>query len=96
MTRFAFSRTRYLGQAGRAKAGIGSAINDSTRLVGGTLGVAVIGSVYASVYASRLTAAMPAAVPSSAAAAAFLPAQPTTQAAHQAGQRAASATSVPD
>ena len=47
----------------RAKAGVGSAINDSTRLVGGTLGVAVIGSVYASVYASRLTATMPAAVP---------------------------------
>ena len=29
-------------------------MNDSTRLVGGTLGVAVIGSVYASVYASWL------------------------------------------
>ena len=49
-------------------AGVGSAINDSTRLVGGTLGVAVIGSVYASVYASRLTATMPAAVPAPAAA----------------------------
>src|SRR5215472_3484076 len=36
---------------------------DSTRLIGGTLGVAVIGSVYASVYASRLVATMPAAVP---------------------------------
>src|SRR5215472_189284 len=59
-----------MGAVPRAKAGIGSAINDSTRLVGGTLGVAVIGSVYASVYASRLTAAMPAAVPASAAAAA--------------------------
>jgi len=30
--------------------GVGSAINDATRLVGGTLGVAVIGSVYASLY----------------------------------------------
>ena len=38
-------------------------MNDSTRLIGGTLGVAVIGSVYASVYASRLTATMPASVP---------------------------------
>jgi hypothetical protein len=38
-------------------------VNDSTRLIGGTLGVAVIGSVYASVYASRLTATMPASVP---------------------------------
>ena len=40
-----------MGAISRAKAGVGSAVNDSTRLVGGTLGVAVIGSVYASVYA---------------------------------------------
>jgi EmrB/QacA subfamily drug resistance transporter len=59
-----------LGAISRAKAGVGSAVNDSTRLVGGTLGVAVIGSVYASVYASRLTASMPAAVPGPVAAAA--------------------------
>src|SRR5215813_5872957 len=52
-----------MGAISRAKAGVGSAVNDSTRLVGGTLGVAVLGSVYASVYASRLTATMPAAVP---------------------------------
>jgi hypothetical protein len=38
-------------------------VNDSTRLIGGTLGVAVIGSVYASVYGSRLTATLPASVP---------------------------------
>ena len=49
-----------MGAISRAKAGVGSAVNDSTRLVGGTLGVAVIGSVYASVYGSRLTATMPA------------------------------------
>jgi hypothetical protein len=52
-----------MGAISRAKAGVGSAVNDSTRLVGGTLGVAVIGSVYASVYGSRLTATMPQAVP---------------------------------
>jgi EmrB/QacA subfamily drug resistance transporter len=52
-----------MGAVPRAKAGVGSAVNDSTRLIGGTLGVAVIGSVYASVYASRLTATMPPAVP---------------------------------
>jgi hypothetical protein len=57
-----------MGAVPRAKAGVGSAINDSTRLIGGTLGVAVIGSVYASVYASRLAATMPAAVPAPAAA----------------------------
>jgi hypothetical protein len=38
-------------------------VNDSTRLVGGTLGVAIIGSVYASVYSSRLIATLPAGVP---------------------------------
>jgi hypothetical protein len=52
-----------MGAISRAKAGVGSAVNDSTRLVGGTLGVAVLGSVYASVYASHLTATIPAALP---------------------------------
>jgi EmrB/QacA subfamily drug resistance transporter len=52
-----------MGAISAAKAGVGSAVNDSTRLIGGTLGVAVIGSVYASVYGSRLTATIPAAVP---------------------------------
>jgi hypothetical protein len=52
-----------MGAISRAKAGVGSAVNDSTRLVGGTLGVAVIGSIYASVYGSRLTATLPASVP---------------------------------
>jgi predicted MFS family arabinose efflux permease len=51
-----------MGAISRARAGVGSAVNDSTRLVGGTLGVAVIGSVYASVYGSHLSATMPAAV----------------------------------
>jgi EmrB/QacA subfamily drug resistance transporter len=52
-----------MGAISRAKAGVGSAVNDSTRLIGGTLGVAVIGSVYASVYGSHLTASMPAGIP---------------------------------
>jgi EmrB/QacA subfamily drug resistance transporter len=52
-----------MGVVPKAKAGVGSAVNDATRLLGGTLGVAVIGSVYASLYASRLTAALPARVP---------------------------------
>jgi EmrB/QacA subfamily drug resistance transporter len=52
-----------MGAISRRKAGVGSAVNDSTRLIGGTLGVAVIGSVYASVYGSRLAATMPAGVP---------------------------------
>jgi EmrB/QacA subfamily drug resistance transporter len=52
-----------MGAISRRNAGVGSAVNDSTRLIGGTLGVAVIGSIYASVYGSRLTATMPASVP---------------------------------
>ena len=52
-----------MGAISRAKAGVGSAVNDSTRLIGGTLGVAIIGSVYASVYGSRLTATLPAKTP---------------------------------
>jgi EmrB/QacA subfamily drug resistance transporter len=38
-----------------AKAGIGSAVNDATRETGGTLGVAIIGSVYTSIYISRIS-----------------------------------------
>ena len=38
-----------------AKAGVGSAVNDATREAGGTLGVAILGSVFASLYASGLT-----------------------------------------
>jgi EmrB/QacA subfamily drug resistance transporter len=54
-----------MGVVPKAKAGVGSAINDATRLLGATLGVAVIGSVYASLYASRLTTALPSALPAS-------------------------------
>jgi EmrB/QacA subfamily drug resistance transporter len=37
-----------------AKAGVGSAVNDTTREVGGALGVAVLGSLLATVYGSHL------------------------------------------
>jgi EmrB/QacA subfamily drug resistance transporter len=56
-----------MGVVPNAKAGLGSAVNDATRLLGGTLGVAVIGSVYASLYASRLTTALPIGLPATAA-----------------------------
>ena len=52
-----------MGVVPKAKAGVGSAVNDATRLLGGTLGVAVIGSVYASLYASRLTSLLPGGLP---------------------------------
>ncbi len=54
-----------MGAVSRYRAGVGSAVNDATRLLGGTLGVAVIGSVYASLYGSRLGARLPGALPAS-------------------------------
>jgi EmrB/QacA subfamily drug resistance transporter len=54
-----------MGVVPHTKAGVGSAVNEATRLLGGTLGVAVIGSVYASLYASRLTSAFPRGLPAS-------------------------------
>jgi EmrB/QacA subfamily drug resistance transporter len=52
-----------MGAVPRAKSGVGSAINDATRILGGTLGVAVIGSVYASFYAARIGSAVAVDVP---------------------------------
>jgi hypothetical protein len=43
-----------MGSLPRAKAGVGSAVNDTTRQVGGALGVAVIGSVVSSVYVHHI------------------------------------------
>ena len=48
-----------MGALPRAQAGAGSAVNDTTRELGGTLGVAVLGSILASVYRSSLTPALP-------------------------------------
>ena len=51
-----------MGSLPKAKAGIGSAMNDVVREVGGTLGVAVLGSILSSAYASGMddaTAALP-------------------------------------
>jgi EmrB/QacA subfamily drug resistance transporter len=38
------------------KAGVGSAVNDTTRQVGGALGVAIVGSVLAGTYGDKITA----------------------------------------
>jgi EmrB/QacA subfamily drug resistance transporter len=43
-----------MGAVSREKAGIASAVNDTSREVGGTLGVAVVGSVFASLYSPRI------------------------------------------
>jgi hypothetical protein len=44
-----------MGSLPRAKAGVGSAVNDTTRQVGGAIGVAVMGSITASIYTSHMT-----------------------------------------
>jgi fucose permease len=46
-----------MGSLSADKAGIGSAVNDTTRELGGTLGVAIVGSVFASVYSGRIESA---------------------------------------
>jgi EmrB/QacA subfamily drug resistance transporter len=47
-----------MGALPPAKAGAGSAVNDTTREVGGTLGVAIIGSVMNSAYGSHVLTAL--------------------------------------
>jgi hypothetical protein len=59
-----------MGAVPTEKAGVGSAVNDATRLFGATLGVAVIGSIAASLYANRLGATIPRGFPVQAALAA--------------------------
>ena len=54
-----------MGSLPRAKAGVGSAVNDTTRQIGGALGVAILGSLLASTYASSLGDAVPAAAKAS-------------------------------
>lgn len=54
-----------MGAVSKHKAGVGPAVNDATRLLGGTLGVAVVGSVYGSLYGSRLASRLPAHLPAS-------------------------------
>jgi EmrB/QacA subfamily drug resistance transporter len=48
-----------MGVVPTEKAGVGSAVNDATRLFGAALGVAVVGSIAASLYRSRLTSSIP-------------------------------------
>ncbi len=47
-----------MGSLPLSKAGVGSAVNDTTRQVGGALGIAIIGSVLASTYGSKIGAAI--------------------------------------
>jgi EmrB/QacA subfamily drug resistance transporter len=52
-----------MGSLPLAKAGVGSAMNDTTRQVGGALGVAVLGSILASSYAAAIQPALQGAPP---------------------------------
>ncbi|MGH3553834.1 MAG: MFS transporter [Mycobacterium sp.] len=46
-----------MGSLSADKAGVGSAVNDTTRELGGTLGVAIVGSVFASLYSAGIASA---------------------------------------
>src|SRR5438270_1324401 len=59
-----------MGAVPTQKAGVGSAVNDATRLFGAALGVAVVGSVAASLYGTRLASTIPHGLPAGAALAA--------------------------
>ena len=47
-----------MGSLPKEKAGVGSAMNDTTRQIGGALGVAVLGSIFSSAYASGFGAGL--------------------------------------
>jgi hypothetical protein len=51
-----------MGVVPKERAGVGSAVNDATRELGGTLGVAVIGSIFASLYIHAIQTSAAAAV----------------------------------
>src|SRR5262249_25972728 len=44
-----------MGSLPKEKAGVGSAINDTTREVGGALGVAILGTIFSTTYASGIS-----------------------------------------
>jgi hypothetical protein len=47
-----------MGSLPLARAGVGSAVNDTTRELGGAVGVAVIGSVFSSAYGTKIAEAL--------------------------------------
>ncbi|HEY2428712.1 MAG TPA: DHA2 family efflux MFS transporter permease subunit [Acidimicrobiales bacterium] len=75
-----------MGAVPADRAGVGSAINDTTRQVGGALGVAVMGSVGASLYRRSATHAL---------AGAHLPAAVSTKALDSVGSALSAAHSLP-
>ena len=59
-----------MGSLPHERANIGSAVNDTTRELGGALGVAIVGSIMSSFYATQLSDGLPDGVPAPVAAAA--------------------------
>jgi EmrB/QacA subfamily drug resistance transporter len=57
-----------MGSLPRNRAGVGSAVNDTAREVGGALGVAIVGSIVSSIYRSHLAGGLPKDLPPNAAA----------------------------
>jgi hypothetical protein len=64
------STTLIMNSVRRANAGVGSAVNDTSRELGGALGVAVLGSILNSFYRGRILGHLPASTPRAVAAAA--------------------------
>jgi hypothetical protein len=52
-----------MGSLPRNRAGVGSAMNDTAREVGGALGVAIVGSIVSSIYRGRLGDTLPKELP---------------------------------
>lgn len=52
-----------MGAVPEANAGVGSAVNDTTRQIGGALGVAVLGSLFSTIYTDRMQRDIPASLP---------------------------------
>jgi EmrB/QacA subfamily drug resistance transporter len=59
-----------MGSLPPERANVGSAVNDTTRELGGALGVAIVGSIMSSLYATQLAKGLPEGVPAPVAAAA--------------------------
>jgi EmrB/QacA subfamily drug resistance transporter len=55
-----------IGSLPSERANIGSAVNDTTRELGGALGVAIVGSIMSSLYSTQLAERLPDAVPAAA------------------------------
>jgi len=75
-----------MGSLPRNRAGVGSAVNDTAREVGGALGVAIVGSITSTVYRNHLSATVPKGTPSAVAIAAHDSLGAALQASSSAGE----------